>query len=101
MTLLRSKFEEDSLTTIKERIEALAATSNEHTAALTRLATSKATAQAEIDDAQRGIEALQEELKEFQEDLEEKTSVLDNVKRGASKASKALDKALKDIAARV
>jgi hypothetical protein len=40
-------------------------------------------------------------LKGFQEDLEEKTSVLDEVKRVASKASKALDKALKDIAARV
>ena len=97
----RTNFEEDSLQTIKERIATLAATSNEHAVALTKLEASKATAQAEIDEAQSGIEALQEELKQFQEDLEEKTSALDDVKRVASKASKTLDKALKDIAARV
>jgi structural maintenance of chromosome 1 len=97
----RTKFEEDSLRTIQERLQTLATTSDEHTAALTKLAASKSTAQAAIDQMQNAIEALQEELQGFREDLEEKTSALDDVKRTAGKASKALDKALKDIAAKV
>ncbi|KAF8587801.1 condensin complex subunit SMC1 [Ramaria rubella] len=96
----QTKFEDDSLSTIKERLKTLASTAAEHTSTLTKLEASKAAAQVEIDEAQGTIETLQEELKEFQEDLEEKTTALDNVKRNASKASKALDKALKDIAAK-
>ena len=97
----RTKFEDDQLKAIEERLTTLATTAIDHTASLTRLATSKADAQAEIDEAQSGVEALQEELKAYLEDLEDKNRELDDVKRTASKANKALDKALKDIAAKV
>ncbi|KAF8525826.1 condensin complex subunit SMC1 [Hysterangium stoloniferum] len=94
----QTKFEQESLKTIQDRFEMLQKAAVDHTTTLAELAVSKQAAQAEVDESQNAIEVLQEELKGFQEDLEEKTTALDNVKRIASKASKALDKALKDIA---
>ncbi|KIJ34279.1 hypothetical protein M422DRAFT_233481 [Sphaerobolus stellatus SS14] len=94
----RVKFEEDSLQTIRDRLQTLATNVDEYTATLDKLADTKKAAQRELDEAQDGIKALQTELEGLQEELEEKTAALDEVKRTASKASKALDKALKDIA---
>lgn len=97
----RTKFEEDSLQALKDRLQTLSNTAKEHENTLSKLLASKKAVQEELDEDQAAIDEIREELKGFEKILEEKTTALDEVKRVAGKSSKALDKALKDIASKV
>lgn len=95
------KFEEDLLQSLKDRLKTLSATSREHKNTLSKLLTSKKAANEELDKDREAIDELKNELKSFEEVLEQKDAALDEVKLVANKAGKVLDKALKDIAAKV
>ncbi|GJJ15239.1 hypothetical protein Clacol_009515 [Clathrus columnatus] len=94
------KFEQDSLQTLRDRLQTLNNTAKEHESTLEKLLGSRETAQQELSRDQEVIDELRAELAGLQETLEEKTTALDEVKRITSKSSKALDKALKDIASK-
>ncbi|KZT24830.1 RecF/RecN/SMC protein [Neolentinus lepideus HHB14362 ss-1] len=95
----QSKFEEEQLKGIKDRLATLNVTiQNENN--LVKLEEAKATTQEELGEAEATIASLQEELQELNEASEEKTKLVEQVKRTASKATKILEQSLKEIASR-
>ncbi|GAA5883506.1 hypothetical protein JCM16303_005451 [Sporobolomyces ruberrimus] len=91
-------FNRDQLTTIQERHETLQATVTTQEAALESLGEEKATKEAEIEALEQEVGELKESWEESKRAWEEKNQELEEVKKSNSKASRALDKALKDIA---
>ncbi|KAI5120058.1 hypothetical protein M0805_007809 [Coniferiporia weirii] len=94
----QSQFEEQQLTTLRERLTALDKAIESERAAIKKHEAEKEAILEEINEAQETIGELQEELKELNEVLEERTKELEVVKKATSKASKVLEQALKDIA---
>ncbi|GAA5960068.1 hypothetical protein JCM3765_006153 [Sporobolomyces pararoseus] len=91
-------FNRDQLSTIQERHEALRKTVETQQAALERLTEEKETKQGEIEGLEREVEEAKESWEASKTEWEEKNQELEDLKKSNSKASRALDKALKEIA---
>lgn len=93
----RYQFKEEQLATTRDRLAHLEKTIASEEKVLAGLQTSQESIVREIQSIEETIANLGEELKKINEELEEKTKELEEVKRTSSKASKGLDKALKEI----
>ncbi|GAA6023631.1 hypothetical protein JCM11491_006180 [Sporobolomyces phaffii] len=91
-------FNRDQLATIQERHATVSKTVTAQQAALERLSDEKETKQAEIEALEQQVEELRESWEASKKAWEEKNQELEDVKKSNSKASRALDKALKEIA---
>ncbi|KAI0028569.1 cohesin complex subunit psm1 [Vararia minispora EC-137] len=96
----QSQFEEEQLTTQRERLQRIDETTEIEEANIEKHTQTLAETQAEIDTAQEEIKALQGEMGGLKEALEEKGGEVDEAKRAVNKATKALDLAEKEISSR-
>ncbi|KAJ6561466.1 condensin complex subunit SMC1 [Mycena vulgaris] len=96
----QSDFETEALNGALERITHLDKTVSTEQANLDKLEEQKKAAQEDISESEEAIGVLREELSGLQEVLDEKTKTVEQVKRTATKASKGLDQALKEIASK-
>ncbi|KAJ8515491.1 hypothetical protein ONZ45_g7107 [Pleurotus djamor] len=96
----QSEFESEQLNSANERLTQLDNIMSDEEGVVTKLEDQKRTLQGEIDDAEEGISQMREELTILNEGLDEKTKEVENVKKTSSRSAKALDAALKEIAAR-
>lgn len=87
--------------TVRERLNRLDSLIDTERANLTKLEEQKFAAEQDIASQETIVATLKEELVGLHESLEGKSKVVDQVKKGALKASKLLDQALKEIAAHV
>lgn len=95
----RIEFEQEGLTTARERLARLDALVVAERSNLTNLQEQKAVSERDIASLESVVENHKEELATLQEALDEKSKVVDQVKKAALKSSKVLDQALKEIAA--
>ncbi|KAF8957847.1 condensin complex subunit SMC1 [Flammula alnicola] len=94
----QAAFENEGLTTARERLARLDTLIDAERVNLTKLEEQKSAAERDIELSEASVEKLKEELGALQETLEEKTKAVEQVKKTALKASKVLDQALKEIA---
>ncbi|KJA20749.1 hypothetical protein HYPSUDRAFT_166635 [Hypholoma sublateritium FD-334 SS-4] len=93
------EFEQEGLTTARERLARLDALVVAEQSNLTNLQEQKTVSERDIASLESVVENHKEELATLQEALDEKSKVVDQVKKAALKSSKILDQALKEIAA--
>ena len=101
LSLNRSQFEEEQLKRLQERMNVLAETVTAEKASLVDLEEKKTETQEELERIQAGIAELEEEMSRLKGNLDEKSKVVDDAKRVASKAAKALEQVEKEISSRV
>ncbi|KAH9170044.1 cohesin complex subunit psm1 [Lactarius sanguifluus] len=95
-----SQFEEEQLKRFQERLNVLAETVTAEEESLVNLEGKKTETEEELLTMQEGIGELEEEMSRFKGSLDEKSKVVDDAKRVASKAAKALEQAEKEITSR-
>ncbi|EIN08250.1 hypothetical protein PUNSTDRAFT_52701 [Punctularia strigosozonata HHB-11173 SS5] len=93
----QSRFEEEQLKTMRERLLALQNIVKNEITNLEKLQASKQTTEQELMDAEEAIDKLNEELKALKDVLDTHTQTVEQAKRAASKANKTLEQALKEI----
>lgn len=97
----RSRWEEDQLKTMQDRVATLAKIVDAESLTLRKLEAAKTAVEAEIEQAEEAITGLNEELSTVKEALDMKTQEVDQVKRAANKANKVLENALKEVTSMV
>jgi structural maintenance of chromosome 1 len=97
----RTRFEDEQLQARKQRLATLLSTVANEETALIELQKKKEETQTQITQAEGNLETLKSELEVISRAQDEKNTAVDVAKRAASKASKALDLALKEISVKV
>ncbi|GAA5851241.1 hypothetical protein JCM8547_004180 [Rhodosporidiobolus lusitaniae] len=93
------RFETEQVDDLRERLESLQATATKQRTTLAQLDADMESKQAEIEALEQEVEDLRLTLEQVQETLTEKNAELEATRKSGGKAGRALDKALKEIAA--
>ncbi|KAI0290144.1 hypothetical protein BC826DRAFT_1106624 [Russula brevipes] len=95
-----TQFEDEQLKKLQERLNILAETVTREEENLKNLEERKTETEEEFESMQEGIKELEAEMSRIKATLDEKTKLVDEAKRVASKAAKALEQAEKEISSR-